>query len=360
MIDSQTTTKNFALTSIGKGIYVYPNSTRIAPDGISTTTAIAIVYDEEGRRLPNQSVNWNVDLGTIVSSDSVTNCVGEAYLVVQSTTNHETATVWAETGSVGAGCYVEYADEGDPYIIITSPTGGDVSGFVEVDSVAYDNDSYDPLEKVQLYVDGVKRGGITTGGGRASGIETETLSNGIHALKAYAIDNIGNPMWSQVVYINVYNSISNLQPSKMEIFTDDADPGNVEFCAQMMESGTWSFQITDSSNNVVYSTSGTGPGPIQASWDGKTSGVYNRGIYKATTTTTSEHAAANTQIITISAANAKVLICGIFRDEEGWSRQASMDEMSAVADACEERNLTYTLLGSYMGSASYHQPGLPL
>jgi hypothetical protein len=304
-----------------------------------------MVFDEEGRRLPNQNISWNVDLGTIVSSDSVTNCVGEAYCVVRSTTNHETATVWAETGSIGAGCYVEYANEGDPYIIITSPTGGDVSGFVAVQVITFNSDGGTP--DTQLFVDGTPKGSITTNEYRLSGLDTCQLTNGWHILKARATDDSHNTMWSQEVSIYVDNEVSSLDYSS-EIFTDEPNQGPITLSAYMNSSGTWSTEIRNcKDDSVAYTTSGTGPGPISLSWDGKISGTYIPGIYKITVSaqpTGDSPPTTRDYNITISQANASTLICGKLRGDEDWSRETSVDEMIAVADACRARGVTYTLV----------------
>ncbi|MCE5324589.1 Ig-like domain-containing protein [bacterium] len=66
-------------------------------------------------------MSWSIDVGTIVDYESVTDDVGEAKATIRSSTNHETGTVWAEAGSLGGGCYVEYADEDDPYSYTMDP-----------------------------------------------------------------------------------------------------------------------------------------------------------------------------------------------------------------------------------------------
>jgi len=346
VINSQTTTKNFTLTSIGKDIYVYTSSPRIAPDGISTTTVTAMVFDEEGRRLPNQPVTWNVDLGTIVSSDSVTNIVGEAYLVVQSTTNHETATVWAETGSVGDGCYVEYADEGDPYIIITSPTGGDVSGFVTVNVWAQDDDITDSVSDFKIYIDGVQKGYATTNEYRPTGIETEKLSNGWHALRVLAMDDEYAGMWSQEIQMHVCNPISNLQIAQSEIVIDEPNPGNISFNAVMNEIGTWSIEIKNHQGTVVYSNSGANQGVVSANWDGKVDGNYILGVYTATlSASTASGTSTKVMGFAISQAHtAGALICGMMRGEKPENILDCIEEMNRVGDACFARGIPRTFV----------------
>ncbi|MCE5314615.1 MAG: Ig-like domain-containing protein [Armatimonadota bacterium] len=114
-------------------MYVSSALSRILPDGVSTTTVTAVVFDKERRRLSGQSVTWTIDLGAIVSSDSVTNAVGEATATVRSATTADTATISISCGDVTGYDYVEFASDDAPSIRIAEPTNGDtVSGDVKI------------------------------------------------------------------------------------------------------------------------------------------------------------------------------------------------------------------------------------
>lgn len=348
--NGQAVSLSFTLSSIAKIVEITPASSRIAPDGVSETTVTAVVRDMEGKRIPNASVVWTIDRGALVNAETITNAVGEATATIRSSTNHETATIWVQAGGSGGGCYVEFANPDDPSIIITDPTGGDLSGFVPVRVVTSDVDSAggeSGLMCMQLYVDGQPKGSITTNGYRLSGLDTSELSNGLHVLTAVATDADLNTMRSQAVEITVDNNISQVDYSS-EIFTDDLTPGNIAFNARMITSGTWSAEIKDYRNGtLVYSSSGTGPGPVQASWDGKVNGNFAPGIYAITLSSQPTGQSVPTErqyLATISRASTSTLICGKFQGEDDWSREASIQEMYAVADGCEAQGVTYTLL----------------
>lgn len=271
--------RNFTLSALERRIDVVPLQKRIAPDGVSQTMVLAIVRDEEGRRLSGGTITWTTTDGNITPETSSVDDVGEAVATLTSSTDHTTSTVWAEMDGVSGGCYVEFANEGDPSIRITDPVGGQVSGFIPVRVDAYDADS-DGVLRMQLYVDGEPKGSIVTNEYRLSGLDTSQLSNGWHTLTAKATDDNLNVMRSQEVYIYADNEVSQVDYSS-EIFTDEAVPGNIVLSAQLNTTGAWSIEIRNYKNNsLAYSTSGTGPGPIQATWDGKIGGSYTSGFYK--------------------------------------------------------------------------------
>lgn len=289
---NQVTTRNFTLTSIGKGIYVYTNNSRIAPDGVSTTTVTAIVYDEEGRRLPNQPVSWSIDVGSIVTSDSLTNNVGEATATVRSSTNHETGTVWAESGSVGGGCYVEYANEEDPSVIILKPTyNTTVSGTLQLDVsvVNMREDGTDTISKQVLLVDGQECGTFcsanytqTEESAKIPGFNTAWLVNGSHAICAKVIDENGTEVRSNIVPIVVYNPISELRMNCQDLLYDDPNQTGFTFDFNANQS-PWAVRIfsieEDDTETTVWSTSGNQTGPVHLAWDGKVNGQYQSDIY---------------------------------------------------------------------------------
>lgn len=326
---------------------VSPNTARVAPgDSIEIT---AFYRDAEARPLAHQPVTWQVDYGTFLNADTQTDDHGKAYATLQADNQKHVATVWVSGAQAYGGAYEEYADPEDPSICITNPLGGEVSGFVPVTVYAggADGSGFEGLQRIQLYVDGQPRGSITTNDERPSGLDTTCLSNGEHVLTATATDLALNTMQSQDVHITVNNPVSEVDYSS-ELFFDDPAPGNIELTAQMADAGTWSVEIRDyRADTPVYSTSGSGPGPIEAEWDGKVNGEYAPGIYKIIVSVLPSGQGTGTTrqyVATISRANASMLICGKVRGEEQWSADASIQEMYSVADACEAANVSYTML----------------
>jgi adhesin/invasin len=128
VVANQTTTCNFTLAPIGKSVSVFANPTRIAPDGTSTSIVTAIVADEEGRRLANQPVSWNIDLGTVISSDATTDAAGVATLILQAPSTPGTANVSITVGGSTTICYVEFASPTAPSVRILTHREGERQG----------------------------------------------------------------------------------------------------------------------------------------------------------------------------------------------------------------------------------------
>ncbi|MBI2843456.1 MAG: Ig-like domain-containing protein, partial [Armatimonadetes bacterium] len=280
---------------------------------------------------------------------TTTNEVGEATAELISTTNHETATITVESGTVVGYGYAEFAHPGDPHIRILEPAPGtNLSGTAVVRAEVYDTDAdgSDEIVSMTLYVDGAIRGSITTNDYYPSGVDTWRLSNGPHTLSASATDSEGNTMWSQRVSVNVYNSISEVSISPTELFSDEPDQGNITISGRLNEAGTWNVQITDMSGNTVFADSGS-EGAFQSAWDGKVSGNYIDGLYRATLT---KDSTTHTTAITISAAHAPVFISGLLRGEEQWSRDATIDEMEVVMDACRAQYARFTAIADPLWS----------
>jgi hypothetical protein len=243
-----------------------------------------MVFDEEGRRLPNQSVNWNVDLGTIISSDSVTNCVGEACCVVRSTTNHETATITAQTGSQISYGWVEYGIAGDPSVLPITPENGTVlSDGVDIQYYLYDPDCEEyNIYSIEIFIDGQSIGYVT----ETDPIyywETFTCANGAHTIRAKATDSDGNIMWSPTTTVQTDNYINNISATP-----DEFDPSLGEqatISATLNESVDWTLTIQDTEGTTtVYTTMGNG-NSVSCSWDGAT--ALNEDLFQYTIETTS-------------------------------------------------------------------------
>ncbi len=123
--------------------------------------------------------------------------------------------------------------------------------------------------------------------------------------------------------------------------------------------GTWSVEITDRYNNVVYSDSGGGPGTAAATWDGKQNGSYVDGIYTITVAaldSAGAQLASKEWWATISPADAEALVCGFIRDEPDWNQRYTVKEMFDVYDGCQARGLpcTYILDPLWMDRYTYN------
>ncbi len=336
--------------------FVVATPARVAPEGVATVNVWC--HDAEARSKPYAQAPWTTDDGREGTATADSN--GNATISLGTTPLCHLITVNVGNDQDASGSpwttYIQVANPDDPFLFITNPANGGVSGFVEVDVTALNSDgSAYPLSGVQLCVDGAPEGGITipdpdTGDSEPSGIETERLTNGQHTLSAWCLGPEGDTVWSQNVYINVNNAISSLTPTCLEIFRDDPSPNSIGLTAQMSVPGTWSVQITDQSNNVVYSNTGTGPGTMTASWDGKQNGSYVDGIYTVTISaadSTATQLASKTLYATVSPGNGDALVCIEVRDSPYVSdtfHDEYYDEMIAVSDGCRARGLRCTLV----------------
>ncbi|MCL5103580.1 MAG: Ig-like domain-containing protein [Armatimonadetes bacterium] len=280
---NQTTTCNFTLASIGKSVSMFANPTRIAPDGSSTSIVTAIVADEEGRRLANQPVSWSLDLGSLTDAMTTTDGNGVATAIVHSTTNHETATVWAQSGSAIGGYWVEYAAPGDPSILPVSPAYGEtLSGGRYLEYWINDPDgTADSFQGVEIYVDGQVICS-TTWEEPWTYWDTFTVSNGSHSVKAKVTDAMGNIMFSPLTWVTTDNLVSALASSSVEVIPGS---GTTTISASLSQTSDWDLTIKDSSGqNVVYSASGSGDN-VSYTWDGDT--PLDDDLFQYTVTATS-------------------------------------------------------------------------
>ena len=106
--NAQTVTCNFTLSDIPNIIDVVASEERTAVNGMLETTVTAIHRDVEGRRISNGSITWSATPGTIVSSESTTNAVGEATAVIRSNTAYQETAVTATIGTLSNTCYITW------------------------------------------------------------------------------------------------------------------------------------------------------------------------------------------------------------------------------------------------------------
>ena len=92
---------------------------------------------------------------------------------------------------IGAGEYqysVQAGDNQPPTVSITNPTGGTVSGNIQVNISASDNTN---VNRVKLYINGARHGADASAPYTFT-LDTSTLPNGAAKLKAVAYDDAGN------------------------------------------------------------------------------------------------------------------------------------------------------------------------
>lgn len=358
--DGQNAAWDFTLESIATVIDVIPAQSRIAPDGTSETTVTAIVRDMEGRRFPNQSVTWSMDTGTLVSDEATTNAVGEATAIIRSSTNHETATVTVQAGSIVEYGFVQYGIAGDPSIRITNLAGNQVvSGTLEI-RVSCNDTNEDGISDIydrRMFIDGVNKGRINpaTDGNYVFSCETSSLTNGAHTLAVQAKDRAGNLMTSNIVNIDVINYISNIKLSQMDLFYNESNPQPFIISGELSSPDTWVVEIKDMrTGNTVYSDSGYSNGSFQTSWDGKVNGSYNQSIYNVNVKRSNDPDPALIRAVTINRSGGGALICGKYSGEEADSQKATFMELFAWADACATKYVPYTIVLDPLWETGYN------
>ena len=154
--NGQNTNNNYSLDAVERRIEMLCSPERVPPDGTSEITVTAIVRDIEGKRFPNEAVTWSADLGTVVSSDTATDAVGEARLVLRAPSLAGTANVIVTSGSVSATAYTEFASATAPSVRILTPMSSEiVSGVVTVSLQASDPGGTDTgIYDLAVVVDG--------------------------------------------------------------------------------------------------------------------------------------------------------------------------------------------------------------
>ena len=232
-------TVDFALESrSGIILWLTANPSRIPPDGTSTSTITARVTDLEGAPLSGRNVTITTDMSTFQenSTNTVTGNTsdqGTLSATLVSLTTPNTATLTATCQGVSAIAYVEFADADCPYVRIVDPSDGSSITEVVIISVAATAQGVSGLEDVQdvvLYVDGEEVGApklVSDDTGPT--FDSRVFSNGSHVIQARA--TYGNAVgWSQQVHVGIYNALSEVTISRIELFTDDIDPGSRAFC----------------------------------------------------------------------------------------------------------------------------------
>jgi len=352
-------TATFALESqSGFILSLTANPTRIAPDGNSTSTITARVTDMEGAPLQGKSVTITTDMSTF--QESGTNTVtgdtsdqGILSATLLSLTTPNTATLTATCQGASAIAYVEFANTNDPYVRIVDPSDGSNMTGVSVISVAATIQGANGPEDVHdlmLYVDGQAFGAPKLATEEAGpSFDSRILSNSSHVLQASATSgtSVG---WSQQVHVNVYNALCQLQINRLELFTDDPDPGVIEVTGIANEAEDWTVQVLDHSANVVSSGTGTGPGAIDVTWDGKASGSYVLGIYSVEFSTGGNglmSSGADTSWPLTVSSHGSVLITIATRmpdSSDPTLRDAWFSDIQSVIDQCYANGISFTIL----------------
>ena len=354
------TSVSFALESrSGIILWLTANPSRIPPDSTSTSVITAQVTDLEGAPLQGKSVTITTDISTF--QESGTNTVtgdtsdqGTLSATLISLTTPNTATLTATCEGLTARAYVEFADADSPCLRIVDPANGSNMTGVSLVSVTATSPGGSYLEDVDnltLYVDGETFGApklVASDAGPS--FDSRILSNGNHVLQASATwgETVG---WSQQVHVSIYNALSELEINRMELFIDDADPGLVELTGMANESDDWTVDVLNHLDNVVFSSSGTGPGPIDIVWDGKISGSYVPGAYRMEFSTGSgglmSAGTSDWWTILISYNTGTVLITLATRTYDNSNptlRRIFYSDVQSVVDQCYRNNIAFTLL----------------
>ncbi|MFH0819177.1 MAG: S8 family serine peptidase [Patescibacteria group bacterium] len=77
------------------------NTSSIVADGLSTTKIRAIIIDENGNFVNNQTLSLSVDNGSLSAYSIITDEIGQAEFTYTSSTQSGVATVWVDAGSYG-------------------------------------------------------------------------------------------------------------------------------------------------------------------------------------------------------------------------------------------------------------------
>jgi hypothetical protein len=173
-----------------------------------TITVTAIASDN----VAVASVQFQVDgsnFGTLVTSAPYTVSLNTATL---SNGKHSLTAVAIDTSgnkATSVAVSITVSNSGDttpPTVSITSPaSGATVSGTITVTANASDNVA---VASVQFQVDGSNLGAAVTSAPYSTSVNTTTLTNGAHTLKAIATDTSNNKTTSAGVSISVSNTNS--------------------------------------------------------------------------------------------------------------------------------------------------------
>ena len=262
---------DFSLSALQRRIDIVASPERIPPDGVSQMTITAIVRDEEGRRFGNESVTWNVDLGTVISSDSTTDAVGEARLVLQAPSTSGTANVSVTVGGMTVTGYAEFASLTAPSIRIIEPIENDtVSGTMTIKLQAWDYYGAKPgITNIGVSVDDEPLASAAPT--RPEVIwQTYRYDNGTHVIRAAVADGDQETGLSQAVTVTTSNGIYGLNVVNGLFDANDTDPAKrtTTITAYQQQPTDWEIEFKKrgaSSPTKVFTGTGT---TINATWDG--------------------------------------------------------------------------------------------
>lgn len=266
---------DFSLPTLQRRIDVVVSPQRIPPDGVSEMTITAIVRDEEGRRFGNEAVTWNVDLGTVISSDTTTDAVGEAKLVLRAPSASGTANVSVTVGGMTVWGYAEFASATAPSIRILEPIENDtVSGTVTIRLQVWDQYGAKPgVTNVGVSVDDEPLASAAPT--RPEVVwQTYRYGNGTHVIRAAAADGDQETGLSQAITLTTDNNIFNLNVVNGMFDANDSDPTKrtTTITAYQEQSTDWEVEFKKqgaSSPTKVFTGTGT---TINATWNGTDSG----------------------------------------------------------------------------------------
>ncbi|MCL6628478.1 MAG: hypothetical protein K6U00_02625 [Armatimonadetes bacterium] len=98
-------TYSVTLPALGHKIDFITLASGSLSDGTKEATVLAILRDEEGRRIGNTSITWNAGSGSLIKCDTTTDAVGEAKAVIQYATG-TVPTVEARANAISERCQV--------------------------------------------------------------------------------------------------------------------------------------------------------------------------------------------------------------------------------------------------------------
>ncbi len=271
--------------------------------------------------------------------------------MLTSGTDHVMATVSATSGGVVGNAYVQFGDAMDPKLLITSPSNGAaVSGFVPL-SISWQDvlpAGGGGTVQTELLVDGEAFCGFHASDETGdTTVNSNELSNGQHEVTAVAIDPEGSETYSNGVWLNVYNEISEISVNETALFLDDSTSQPVTLSAEVNSSESWQITIYRcSDSSAVAQSSGTGPGTASISWSGAgaTPGVYDLSISPGVVSSSGAVSPTDCYIGVSYATGGDMLIMGVVEGEPGWSRADVVNEMTYVNAACTERQVRATIL----------------
>jgi len=339
---------NYWPDKIDRYIQAEPSNGQVEPG--NRITLKAWYRDAEAKSMPKMPVAWHTDLGTIIDAQTETDDNGEATATLITRNVKEVATVWIEGIDTIGGAWVQTSSPTDPGLRIMSPRYTAIlSGVVDLD-ILYHN----PLEtgqsgmkKMRLFVDGnpfspcypalADQWGVV----KYPAFNTNRIPNGEHDIYVEMETRDGSTIRSNIVLVYIQNKLSELTVTNPNIVADQPAKAFCQISGKLDESvSSWSIKITDSNDNPVYTTSGTGSGLINCSWDGKISNQFTTGIYVVNFEVDGQTLENTGCFISATReSHCQALVAGVF-EGDGWLlRRASGREMEAFGRACEHKGI---------------------